>query len=346
MTEKEKCRQGLLYDANYDAELLSDREKAKEQLYDYNRLRPSQQEEKMQLLKSFLGKTGNNLIIEPPFACDYGYNIEIGKNFYSNHNCVILDCAKVTFGDNVFVGPNCCFATAEHPLDETERNRGLETARPIQVGNSVWFGAGVTVLPGVTIGDNVVIGAGSIVTKDIPSNVVAVGNPARVIRSLENSGLYRIVPLKEVYAKDICGWKYEGEYSVYSYSSWEMAIRNHWEIADAKVRGQEYRGVLNKAGELTGYFKMHQDENGEVEIGLGMRPEECGQGKGADFVKTITDYVKKQYPESLVYLEVRLFNQRAVKCYEKAGYQVVCEHDSIKPWGTFRYKRMELKKED
>ena len=109
----------------------------------------------------------------------------------------------------------------------------------------VW--CGVTVLPGVTIGDNVVIGAGSIVTKDIPSNVVAVGNPARVIRSLENSGLYRIVPLKEVYAKDICGWKYEGEYSLYSYSSWEMAVRNHWEIADAKVRGREYRGVLNKA---------------------------------------------------------------------------------------------------
>ncbi len=96
MTEKEKCRQGLLYDANYDAELLSDREKAKEQLYDYNRLRPSQQEEKTQLLKSFLGKTGNNLIIEPPFACDYGYNIEVGENFYANVNLVILDGAKVS----------------------------------------------------------------------------------------------------------------------------------------------------------------------------------------------------------------------------------------------------------
>lgn len=95
MTEKEKCRQGLLYDANYDAELLSDREKAKEQLYDYNRLRPSQQEEKTQLLKSFLGKTGNNLIIEPPFACDYGYNIEVGENFYANVNLVILDGAVV-----------------------------------------------------------------------------------------------------------------------------------------------------------------------------------------------------------------------------------------------------------
>ncbi len=167
----------------------------------------------------------------------------------------------------------------------------------------MWFGAGVTVLPGVTIGDNVVIGAGSIVTKDIPSHVIAVGNPARVIRSLENSGLYRIVPLKkEVYAKKTSAvGNMKENIPLYSYSSWEMAVRNHWEIADAKVRGQEYRGVLNKAGELIGYFKMHQDENSEVEIGLGMRPEECGQGKGADFVKTITDYVKKQYPESLVY---------------------------------------------
>lgn len=346
MTEKEKMLASMVYEAVLDEDLKEDRLKCKDLCFAVNQLPPSKIKEQSEIFASLFAKAGKDFYITTPFWCDYGYNIEIGKNFYSNHNCVILDCAKVTFGDNVFVGPNCCFATAEHPLDETERNRGLETARPIQVGNSVWFGAGVTVLPGVTIGDNVVIGAGSIVTKDIPSNVVAVGNPARVIRSLENSGLYRIVPLKEVYAKDICGWKYEGEYSVYSYSSWEMAIRNHWEIADAKVRGQEYRGVLNKAGELTGYFKMHQDENGEVEIGLGMRPEECGQGKGADFVKTITDYVKKQYPESLVYLEVRLFNQRAVKCYEKAGYQVVCEHDSIKPWGTFRYKRMELKKED
>ena len=226
--------------------------------------------------------------------------MKLEKNFYSNHNCVILDCAKVTFGDNVFVGPNCCFATAEHPLDETERNRGLETARPIQVGNSVWFGAGVTVLPGVTIGDNVVIGAGSIVTKDIPSHVIAVGNPARVIRSLENSGLYRIVPLKRSICKKTSAvGNMKENIPLYSYSSWEMAVRNHWEIADAKVRGQEYRGVLNKAGELIGYFKMHQDENSEVEIGLGMRPEECGQGKGADFVKTITDYVKNSIRKAL-----------------------------------------------
>ena len=184
MTEKEKCRQGLLYDANYDAELLSDREKAKEQLYDYNRLRPSQQEEKMQLLKSFLGKTGNNLIIEPPFACDYGYNIEIGENFYSNVNCVILDGAKVTFGDNVFVAPNCGFYTAGHALDAEQRIQGLEYAYPITIGNNVWIGAQVCVLPGVTIGDNTIIGAGSVVTKSIPANVLAVGNPCRVLRTI------------------------------------------------------------------------------------------------------------------------------------------------------------------
>lgn len=123
--------------------------------------------------------------------------------------------------------------------------------------------------------------------------VIAVGNPARVIRSLENSGLYRIVPLKEVYAKDICGWKYEGEYSLYSYSSWEMAVRNHWEIADAKVRGQEYRGVLNKAGELIGYFKMHQDENSEVEIGLGMQAGRVRSGQRGRLCKNHYGLCKK-----------------------------------------------------
>ena len=165
MTEKEKCRQGLLYDANYDAELLSDREKAKEQLYDYNRLRPSQH--------------------EPPFACDYGYNIEVGENFYANVNLVILDGAKVCIGDNAFIAPNVGIYTAGHPLDAEQRNRGLEYARPVTIGHNVWIGAGVNILPGVTIGDNTVIGAGSVVTKDIPSNVLAVGNPCRVVKEIK-----------------------------------------------------------------------------------------------------------------------------------------------------------------
>ena len=139
--------------------------KRKEQLYDYNRLRPSQQEEKTQLLKSFWVKTGNNLIIEPPFACDYGYNIEVGENFYANVNLVILDGAKVRIGANAFIAPNVGIYTAGHPLDAEQRNRGLEYARPVTIGHNVWIGAGVNILPGVTIGDNTVIGAGSVVNK-------------------------------------------------------------------------------------------------------------------------------------------------------------------------------------
>lgn len=185
MTEKEKCRLGLLYDANYDTEILADRERAKELLYDYNRLRPSQQGERTQLLKQLLGKTGNNLIIEPPFACDYGYNIEVGENFYANVNLVILDGAKVSIGDSAFIAPNVGIYTAGHPLDVEQRNRGLEYALPVTIGHNVWIGVGVSILPGVTIGDNTVIGAGSVVTKDIPSNVLAVGNPCRVIKDIK-----------------------------------------------------------------------------------------------------------------------------------------------------------------
>lgn len=185
MTEKEKCHLGLLYDANYDKELLADRERLKEQLYDYNRLRPSQQEEKTQLLKAILGKTGENLTVEPSFACDYGYNIEVGENFYANVNLVILDGAKVRIGANAFIAPNVGIYTAGHPLDAEQRNRGLEYARPVTIGDNAWIGAGVNILPGVTIGDNVVIGAGSVVTKDIPSNVLAVGNPCRVIKEIK-----------------------------------------------------------------------------------------------------------------------------------------------------------------
>lgn len=185
MTEKEKSRLGLLYDANADKELLADRLKAKEILYDYNRLRPSEEAERTRLLRRLLGHTGRQLLIEPPFACDYGYNIEVGENFYANVNLVILDGAKVTIGDNAFIAPNVGIYTAGHPLDAARRNQGLEYAYPVAIGHNAWIGAGVIILPGVTIGDNVVVGAGSIVTKDIPSNSLAVGNPCRVIRGLE-----------------------------------------------------------------------------------------------------------------------------------------------------------------
>lgn len=184
MTEKEKMTAGELYDANYDESLKRERERAKDICFELNQTRPSAVETQRALLKQLFGRTQKEFTVTTPFWCDYGYNIELGENFYVNHNCVILDCAKVTFGDNVFIGPNCCFSTAGHPLDAKTRNQGLEYAYPISVGNDVWFGAGVMVLPGVTIGDNVVIGAGSVVNRDIPSGVVAAGNPARVLRQL------------------------------------------------------------------------------------------------------------------------------------------------------------------
>ena len=185
MTEKEKCHKGLLYDANYDLELIAERDKAKELLFDYNHLRPSQKGKKTELLKRLLGKTGENLLVESPFMCDYGYNISVGENFYANYNLVILDGAKVTIGDNAFIAPNVGIYTAGHPLDAERRNQGLEYASPIKIGNNVWIGAGVIILPGVEIGDNVVIGAGSVVTESIPSDSLALGNPCRVVRKIE-----------------------------------------------------------------------------------------------------------------------------------------------------------------
>ena len=187
MTEKEKMLAHKMYDANYDKTLLEERVKAKELCYDFNQLRPSDEAGQKAILQKLLGKVDKNFSITAPFWCDYGYNIELGENFYANHNLVILDGGKVTFGDNVFIAPDCGFHTAGHPIDFERRNQGLEYAYPITVGNNVWFGAGVQVMPGVTIGDNVVIGGGSVVVKDIPSNSVAVGNPCRVVRPITDA---------------------------------------------------------------------------------------------------------------------------------------------------------------
>lgn len=184
MTEKEKAAQGLLYDANYDEQLLKERMECMDLCYELNQCRPSDIQRQQQLLKKIIGNIRGSITVTVPFRCDYGYNIEVGENFYTNYNCVILDAAKVSFGDNVFIAPNCCFSAAGHPLDTDRRNQGLEIALPITVGNNVWFGAGVTVLPGVAIGDDAVIGAGSVVNKDIPSGVVAVGNPCRPVREI------------------------------------------------------------------------------------------------------------------------------------------------------------------
>lgn len=184
MTEKEKGKNGLLYNPNYDEELTKERNMAKQKCYQYNQIPPIELEKRRNCMKNILGETGREFLIEQPFYCDYGYHIQVGENFYANHHLIILDAANVTFGNNVFIAPNCGFYTAGHPIHIKQRNEGLEYAKEIKVGNNVWIGGNVVVLPGVTIGDNVTIGAGSVVTKDIPSNVIAYGNPCKVRRSL------------------------------------------------------------------------------------------------------------------------------------------------------------------
>lgn len=187
MTEWEKAQAGYLYDANYDTSLLEKRNACNDLCFEYNHLKPSDAAAKAALLRRIIGKVKGSAIVTAPFYCDYGINITLGENFYSNYNLILLDGAKIAFGDNVFIAPNCVFTTAAHPIDTQQRNQGLEIALPITVGDNVWFGANVTVLPGVTIGSDTVIGAGSVVTKDIPSGVVAVGNPCRVLREITDA---------------------------------------------------------------------------------------------------------------------------------------------------------------
>lgn len=185
-SEKDKMLSGELY-KSFDAELLAERQRAKEIVFRYNSLQPSMIEERNELLKSLFGSVKGNFFIEPPFRCDYGCNIEIGENFYANYNLVILDCAKVTIGDNVLIGPNVGIYTAGHPLHFELRNEEWEFASPITIEDNVWIGGNVVLNPGVTIGRNSVVGSGSVVTKDIPANVVAAGNPCRVIREITDA---------------------------------------------------------------------------------------------------------------------------------------------------------------
>lgn len=197
MTEKEKMLRGLLYDANYDKELLADRLKAKDLCFKYNTTLPSDEESLRKIIGELKIKTKENFFLTPPFYCDYGYNISVGENFYANHNLIILDGNRVSFGDNVFIAPSCTFSTAGHPIDKERRNKGLEYAHPITVGDDVWFGANVTVLPGVKIGSNVVIGAGSLVNKDIPDNSLALGNPCKVVRKITEKDIENLWEYKE-----------------------------------------------------------------------------------------------------------------------------------------------------
>jgi len=178
-SEKARMLSGELYRAS-DPTLVAERERAKALCRRYN---GESVEGGRAFLRDLLGRD-TDAHVEPPFFCDYGYNIRLGKNFYSNHNLVVLDCAQVTVGDDVAIGPNVVISTAGHPVDPAVRLTGLEFARPIRIGNAVWIGANVSVLPGVEIGENVTIGAGSVVNRSIPANCVAAGNPCRVIRQL------------------------------------------------------------------------------------------------------------------------------------------------------------------
>lgn len=175
---------GLDYLA-FDSELTQDRLEAKKLCHRFNQVSPDDKTQQAEVLNELLG-TLSEAWIEPFFYCDYGYNIHLGENFYANHHCTILDGAKVTIGNDVLFGPSVTISTAGHPLDSVTRNTGLEFCKPITIGNNVWLGANVSVNPGVTIGDNSVIGAGSVVTRDIPANSVAVGAPCRVIKSVMN----------------------------------------------------------------------------------------------------------------------------------------------------------------
>lgn len=183
MTEQEKCEAGLWYDVTLPA-FEEAHIRCADLCFEYNHTRPSDKTAREKLLRQIFSRLGANPYVEPGFYCGFGTNLEAGDNFYVNYGCVFLDNAKIIFGDDVKIAPQCGFYTAFHPTDPKQRKDNLEAASPITVGNNVWFGAGVKVLPGVTIGDNAVIGAGSVVTHDIPANVIAFGNPCRPVKKI------------------------------------------------------------------------------------------------------------------------------------------------------------------
>ena len=183
-TEWNKMLSGEVYDA-LDSEVIERLCKARELVADFNRIAPNDDQAKEKALRQLLGKCGKAPHVNQPFYCDYGCNIEVGDNFFANFGFTVLDEARVIIGDNAFIGPNVSMYTPCHPTSPKKRNTGVQWAKPIKIGNSVWIGGSVTILPGVTIGDNCTIGAGSVITKDVPANSIAVGNPCRVIRKIE-----------------------------------------------------------------------------------------------------------------------------------------------------------------
>ncbi len=182
MKNKEQMLKGELYCV--DEELAQEMSSCHAKIDELNLTKNLSNQEKEKLYKEIFQKVGKNFLLQPPFYCDYGKHISFGDNVYLNYQCIFLDVAPITIGNNVFFGPRVSLYTAGHPIDKDVRNRYLEFGKPITIGNDVWFGGNVIVNPGVTIGNNVVIGSGSVVVKDIPDNVVCVGNPCRVVRKI------------------------------------------------------------------------------------------------------------------------------------------------------------------
>lgn len=197
MTNKELMLNGYLYNSMVDEDLFLERLTANDLCYKYNNIKPSKTKKRDKVLRKIIGKAGKNVQFLQPFYCDYGYNIEVGDNFFANYGCIFLDPNKITFGNNVMIAPNCVFSTAGHALDAKQRISGEEIALPISVGDNVWIGASVTVLPGVKIGSNTIIGGGSLVNKDIPDGVIAIGVPCKVLRKITPEDAYKYKIYKE-----------------------------------------------------------------------------------------------------------------------------------------------------
>ncbi|MGK7394447.1 MAG: sugar O-acetyltransferase [Candidatus Cyclobacteriaceae bacterium M3_2C_046] len=182
-TEKEKMLDGELYNAS-DPQLMAERRRARLLFQKLNASRDDEEVLRKQIISQLFGKTGKGLWIEPPFYCDYGSHIELGHDVFINFNCTMLDVNQLTIGDKVLIGPNVQIYTATHPLDWQERARGMELAKPVKIGSHVWIGGGAIIFPGITVGERSIIGAGSVVTKDVPADTLVGGNPCKVIREL------------------------------------------------------------------------------------------------------------------------------------------------------------------
>lgn len=203
MTEKEKMLKNMLYIPSKSKELCSEAKNSRRLCRLFNNSTEEEMDKRQEILKELLGSVGKNCYIEPPFRCDYGKNIYIGDNFYANYELIILDCCNIKIGNNVFIAPRVGIYGAGHPIDKDIRNSLLEFGKDITIGDDVWIGANTVINPGVTIGDNVVIGSGSVVTKDIPSNCVAVGNPCKVLRYINENDKKFWEKQKEEYFKNM-----------------------------------------------------------------------------------------------------------------------------------------------